>query len=170
MNKITLSFQYDQKEYINAFRKYLFQSKIIRKRDLIIVAIMSIVEVLLFVWSGLSIYSIVLGIILCFYLLIFSLLYYYQPGNVYKRTPKLHLAYKMTFTPERIMFKTSGVASELKWNIYKRLWQNQDFYYLIQTKNIYTIIPKRAFRNKEEMKLFESMAASSIISAITGSN
>ncbi|MDF2539704.1 MAG: hypothetical protein K0S76_2725 [Herbinix sp.] len=159
MEKVTLNFQYSKKEYIDAFRLYLFQSKIIRKFDFILIGILSMIEVLLLLWSGISIYSIVTGIILGFYCLLFTIMYYYQPGNVYKHNPKLRQTYQLIFFPDKILFKTNGVSSDLKWDIYHEILSSDRFYFLIQSKQVFTILPKRALTNKSDVKNFEKMIA-----------
>jgi hypothetical protein len=163
LDKVTVSFQYDKKEYINAFRMYLFKSKIIRKFDLVITGVMSVFEIILLIFNGISVYSIVLGSILGFYIILFALLYFLQPSSVYKRSPKLKQAYTLTFSKDQINFKTSGIASSLNWNTFNKIWNCHDFYYLIQAKSIYTIVPKRAFRNENELKTFEKIVESANI-------
>jgi hypothetical protein len=160
MDKVTVDFQYEKNEYISAFREYLFKSKIIRKRDLALVGVMSAAEVFLLAKTGISIYSIIIGVILCFYAVIFGLLYFYQPLHVFKNSPKLHQRYTLTFTENNLQFKTNGISSDLKWNIYHELWSCRNFYYLIQAKNIYTIVPKRAFKNAGELQAFDKILKS----------
>jgi hypothetical protein len=160
MDKITISFQYDKNEYIKAFREYLFLSKIIRKPDLAVVGLLSAVEIILLLWNGFSFYSIVIGSIIIFYLILFLLLYFYQPLNVYLHTPKLHTQYKLTFTNDNIKFKTNDVSSEINWNIYSKVLHCKDFIYLIQSKNIYTILPKRAFHGENDLKAFDRIIKS----------
>ncbi len=157
MDKLTIHFQYDKKEYINAFRNYLFKSKVIHKRDLIIVGIMAVLEFLLLIFAGVSVSSIIFGVILCFYLFIFVLLYFVQPSHVYKRSPQLHKPYTMTFTKDELLFRTKGEASSVHWNKYCELWDCKDFYYLIQAKNIYTVIPKRALSNGNGLRDFDNI-------------
>jgi len=160
MDKVTINFQYTKNEYIFAFRRYLLQSKIIKKLDLVIVSVLAVFEVFLLIWNGFSLYSLVLGMIVIFYTLMFALLYLLQPANVYNRTPKLHQQYKLSFTTENINYKTADVSSILNWDIYSEIWNCNDFFYLIQAKNIYTIIPKRVFKNVNDLKTFEKIILS----------
>lgn len=157
MNKVTISFVYSKNEYIAAFREYLFRSKILRKFDLAFVSVLAIFELFLFFTSGFTIYSLVTGMILIFYFFMFCLLYFLQPVNVYNHTPKFHQVLKISFSQENIYYKAASVSSVLNWDIYKEIWECKDFFYLVQAKNIYTIIPKRAFQNPTDLHSFEKI-------------
>lgn len=159
MDKVTISFQYGRDEYIKAFRKYLFLSKIIKKSDLIILGGLFVLESILIAVTGFHMYSLVLGLILSFFAMILGMIYFYQPVNIYRRTPKFHQIYKLTFTKEGIDFKTDHVNSFLAWEIYKDIWESNDFYYLLQNKRIYTIIPKRVLQGRNTKSLKDILQA-----------
>jgi len=160
VNKVTISFEYSKNEYISAFREYLFRSKILKKFDLAFVSVLAVFELFLLLSSGFSVYSLVIGMILIFYYMMFSLLYFFQPINVYNRTPKFHQKYKLSFSPENIYYKTADVSSVLNWDIYSEIWNCKEFFYLVQAKNIYTIIPKSAFKNSNDLQSFEKIILS----------
>ena len=50
----------------------------------------------------------------------------------------------------------------MKWDIYSALWESHDFYYLIQAPRIYTLIPKRVFKDLNEKQLFEEITQSRV--------
>ena len=64
----------------------------------------------------------------------------------------------MVFSEEGILFETATLHSELKWDTYTALWESGDCYYLVQTKQIYSILLKRAFAGDAEKLAFERMA------------
>ena len=68
----------------------------------------------------------------------------------------------LVFSKETIKFKTQSIESEMKWDIYSALWENHDFYYLIQSPRIYTLIPKRVFKDLNEKQLFEEITQSRV--------
>ena len=68
----------------------------------------------------------------------------------------------LVFSKETIKFKTQSIESEMKWDIYSALWENHDFYYLIQSPRIYTLIPKRVFKDLNEKQLFEEIVQSRV--------
>lgn len=55
-----------------------------------------------------------------------------MPILKFKQAEKYHEEYTLIFSKNIIRFKTPSIESELKWNIYSMLWENHDFYYLIQ--------------------------------------
>lgn len=75
-------------------------------------------------------------------------LYFFMPVLKFRQTAKYHEEYTLKFTEDTIYFKTPSIESELKWNVYSALWDNQDFYYLSQAPRIYALIPKEPLRNK----------------------
>ena len=70
--------------------------------------------------------------------------------------------YTLVFSKENIKFKTQSIDSEVKWDIYSELWESHDFYYLIQAPRLYTLIPKRVFKDLNEKQLFEEIAQSRV--------
>ena len=89
-------------------------------------------------------------------------LYILMPILKFKQTAKYHEEYTLVFSKETIKFKTQSMESEIKWDIYSALWENRDFYYLIQAPRIYTLIPKRVFKDLNEKQLFEEIAQSRV--------
>jgi len=160
MESIKLNFKYSKEEYVNAVRKYLFLSKTITKTSIIILAICIIVEIVITFNSGLTLISCALWFATLLAMVMGSYLYFIQPGYLYKSTSKLHQQYSLIFAQETIYFKTEGISSELKWTIYKKLWDCPAFYYLVQAKSIYTVIPKRVFNSGTELDKFKSLALS----------
>ena len=66
------------------------------------------------------------------------------------------------FLRKPLYLKTQSIESEMKWDIYFALWESHDFYYLIQAPRIYTLIPKRVFKDLNEKQLFEEIAQSRV--------
>ena len=91
-----------------------------------------------------------------------SYLYILMPILKFKQTTKYHEEYTLVFSKETIKFKTQSIESEMKWDIYSALWDSHDFYYLIQAPRIYTLIPKRVFKDQNEKQIFEEIAQSRV--------
>lgn len=140
-----LSFKYTRNEYIKSRRNYLFMNKIIKKTDLILVGLLGLFTLYLFLNNGFSTMFIILCILLFILLAIFSVLYIFQPGMFYDKIDKFKQQYYLEFKDNKIFFRTDDISSELEWNFYEALWENDDFFYIIHSKEMYTLIPKRVF-------------------------
>lgn len=152
-----LSFKYTRNEYIKSRRNYVFMNKIIKKTDLILVGLLGLFTLYLFLNNGFSTMFIILCILLFILLAIFSVLYIFQPGMFYDKIDKFKQQYYLEFKDNKIFFRTDDISSELEWNFYEALWENDDFFYIIHSKEMYTLIPKRVFNNEMEMIEFKEL-------------
>ena len=152
-----LSFKYTRNEYIKSRRNYLFMNKIIKKTDLILVGLLGLFTLYLFLNNGFSTMFIILCILLFILLALFSVLYIFQPGMFYDKIDKFKQQYYLEFKDNKIFFRTDDISSELEWNFYEALWENDDFFYIIHSKEMYTLIPKRVFNNEMEMIEFKEL-------------
>lgn len=92
-----------------------------------------------------------------------GLLFIFFNANLkYKNTSKFHEAYTLIFSEDAIYFKTDSIDSELQWDVYSELWHNDNFYYLIQGVRMYTLIPKRVFKDSDEQEAFEELVQSKL--------
>jgi hypothetical protein len=162
MERIRLSFKYTQGEYVKAERQYLFASKAITKTSVVVLALYLLLSLVYFFLSSFTVLSsIFLGIAL-FAFVAGCTVYFYMPVYKFKQTSKYHEEYNLTFSLEKIEFKTPTIDSELKWDVYSDFWESNDFYFLIQAKRIYTLVPKRAFRNLATKQTFENIVLSNL--------
>lgn len=162
MEIVELKFQYTQSEYVRAERQYLIANKTIHKYDIALAALFLVFSAAYMFLSSFSILSIsVFGLVIIVTAL-GCYLYLFMPVLKFKQTAKYHEEYMLIFSKDTIHFKTSGIESDIKWDMYSALWDNNDFYYLIQAPRIYTLIPKRTFKDQNEKKAFEELARSNL--------
>lgn len=152
-----LNFKYTRDEYIKSRRSYLFMNKIVKKLDLTLIGILIIFTIYLFINNGFSTMSIVLIILLFIVSGVFAVLYIFQPGIFYDKIDKFKQQYHLEFRDNKILFKTDDINSELEWNFYEALWENKNFFYIIHSKEMYTLIPKRVFNNEMEIIEFKNL-------------
>lgn len=152
-----LNFKYTRDEYIKSRRKYLFMNRTVKKIDLILIGILIIFTMYLFINNGFSTMSVVLSILLFIIIVIFAILYIFQPGMFYDKINKFKQQYHLEFKDNKILFKTNDISSELEWNFYEALWENDNFFYIIHSKEMYTLIPKRVFNNINEITEFREL-------------
>lgn len=154
METVNLIFKYSQKEYVKAFRQHLLLSKRVYRSDYIIIhLIIAALGWLLFHNPDDWLYRMLFILCLIWGLIIY-LGYFSVPVRNFKAEPKFRNEYQLTFSKNGIKFITEGINSNLSWSIYTDMIESADFYYLIQTRQMYTIIPKRAFISEEQRKLF----------------
>ena len=162
LETVELRFQYTQSEYIRAERQYLISSKIIHKYDIALVTVFLLLSVVYMLFTSFSIFSILIFGLVIVVTALGSYLYILMPILKFKQTAKYHEEYTLVFSKETIEFKTQSIESEMKWDIYSALWESHDFYYLIQAPRIYTLIPKRVFKDLNEKQLFEEITQSRV--------
>jgi hypothetical protein len=153
---MVLDFQYSKEEFVKSRRKYLLMSKAILLQ-LVIIPIAFFVYIIFLCMKGLTIFTASIGIVFLFDIYLIFMVYIVQPGRFYERTEKFHEEYHMEFLEDKIVFHTEGIHSELLWNIFSALWENKKYYYLIQSRGSYSVIPKRVFSSKEQRKEFKEL-------------
>lgn len=152
-----LNFKYTRDEYIKSRRNYLFMNKTVKKLDLTLIGLLIIFTIYLFINNGSSTMSVVLIVLLFIVSGVFAVLYIFQPGIFYDKIDKFKQQYHLEFRNNKILFKTDDINSELEWNFYEALWENENFFYIIHSKEMYTLIPKRAFNNEMEIIEFKNL-------------
>ena len=158
MEPIEVRFQYTEKEYIQASRQYMFMSKLLKKSDIILPIVLLPTSVLYMFLTEFDVLSIVLCVCAVVYLMIIATLYYLIPKVSYKQNAKYQEEYYLSFSEEGIKFRTNTINSDLQWEVYKKLLENEEYFYLCQNKQIYSVIPKRAFQGEETMLQFKELA------------
>lgn len=158
MEQVAIKFQYAEKEYVKAVRKYLLVTDTIKKLDLVL-AVIGVPCTLAYLFlSSFGWFSILLLVCAVLFAGFVGFQYLITPVLTFRNTPKFMEEYHLTFTAEGILFETATIHSELKWDAYTVFWESEDCYYLVQEKFIYTILPKRAFSGEAEKLAFERMA------------
>ncbi len=74
----------------------------------------------------------------------------------FKRTPKFHEKNELTFSEEGIHFKTPSIDSNLKWDLYTDVVEDNNLI-LLMYGGAYSIIPKRCFKSEEDLKTFQTL-------------
>ena len=162
MEKVDLTFQYTQSEYVRAEQQYLFASKTITKTSVIVLALFLPATFFYLFFSSFSILSIVFAAVAVIAAVVGCLVYFYMPLYKFRRTSKYHEVYNLIFSNDGIKFKTPSIDSNLRWSIYSAIWESDDFYFLIQAPLMYTLIPKRAFESTAAKQVFEKIVLSNI--------
>ena len=158
MDAVTITFKYTRAEYVRADRQYLIASKTISKTSVVILAIFLPASLLYLFLSSFNIPGMIFVAIGVVAAIVVSILYFYMPIYKFKITPKYNEEYTLVFSNSGITFKTPGIDSTIKWDMYSEIWEINDFYFLVQAPRMYALIPKRAFKSPVEMRMFEEIA------------
>ncbi len=158
MEQVEIRFQYTEQEFVKAVQKYLLASGTVRKADLVLAILGVPCALLVLFFLSLKWLGILLLVGTVWFSCVIGYLYWYGQIMKFRKTPKYAEEYHMVFSAEGIMFETASLHSELTWKTYSALWESEECYYLVQTKQIYSILPKRAFAGDAEKSAFERMA------------
>lgn len=162
LEPVTLEFTYTRAEFLQAARQYLFASRAISVRNLVLVGALLVFAVLYLIFGGFNTGSLVLLILAAVCCGLMALLYFYMPLRSYNGARKYREGYHLAFSDEGIHFKTASINSELAWSTYSEVWENAAFFYLTTGPQAYTIIPKRAFADEGQLEAFRRLAGARI--------
>ncbi|WP_277407996.1 YcxB family protein [Lacrimispora xylanisolvens] len=152
-----LEFTYTKKEYADGWRKFFFLTKVIKKFDLVIMAFSLLIPFYLFYQYGFTRFYIMLALVIYFFNLVIVAVFFIRPYMFYQEYEQLHHPYKLLFEDDKITFDAHGIHSTLSWDIYKHYMENKDYFYIIQKKRTYTLIPKRIFASENEISAFRQL-------------
>lgn len=79
------------------------------------------------------------------------------PRSYFRRNPKFLDPYQLTFTEEGLFFRSKGTESRISWDFYTGVWETTDFYFLVYGKDLFSLIPKRAFRGPRQEAAFREL-------------
>ncbi|MDO5519520.1 MAG: YcxB family protein [bacterium] len=152
-----LRFTYEKKEWIRGYRLYQFIMKRITKLELVVMALLPVIWGGMFFIEGMSMFT---SILLAALVLVYGttgFILFIQPELIFKKTEKYHQEYQMIFTDNTILFETTEISSKLGWDVYSGYCEKKEFFYLLQKNVNYTLLPKRAFKTKQEEDKFREL-------------
>jgi len=155
---VEISFKYSKAEFVLAMREYY--AKAMHLRTDIFAGAAGLVAGY-FLDDPLKTILMVAGVIL---LGIVILAYFALPRIRFRSDPKFQDEYALQFAEEGIHFKTEHIDSKIKWEIYKWVWETKHFYFLIASRTIMSIIPKRALSSPESENSFKELLKRKIAS------
>ncbi len=154
---VSISFTYTEDEYVRAAR--LFYARAYRTRfNLWFGALLALLGAAGLVLEGevavLSTVCLLMGAVL----LSFGYVgHYVTPRRVYEANPKFRELYELDFTEEGIRFRSKGADTRLEWGFYSKVWETEEFYLLVYGKDMFSVIPKRAFREPLQEESFRAL-------------
>ncbi|MBQ6868652.1 MAG: YcxB family protein [Clostridia bacterium] len=158
MKSVSISFEYEENEYINADRRYLSVSGQVSKVRIITLAALAALCLL----CAYTIEQIAIVSFVCFVIIVLSLMkmtyrYFIKPKSNFNSKQKNAKSYSFTFTKDKISLTTQRASADFQWKMFKKLYETSDMIYLAHANKSFTIIPKRAFENEEQLAAFRKI-------------
>ena len=75
----------------------------------------------------------------------------------YRYDPKYKEKYQLTFSEKHLHFRTATINSIIKWTHYNKYFETSKAFILVYGKIMYTIIPKRALTNKDQLNYLRDL-------------
>ena len=159
-SEIKIEFQLTEAEYLAATRLYYFRSRNLLMR-MIVFAVLALIGAGMisflgdvFIWSTIAIVILFVG--WAFYNVLVQM-----PRRYFRGDGKFHDKHEMTFSDNGVFLKTSQVESKVAWDLYTKVIEGRDMYGLIYGKEtrMMTMVPKRAFKNKNDELRFRELVA-----------
>lgn len=158
---LDINFKYTEREYTEAMKWYYFNSVKI-KFDILLAIILVVGGIYLLITDGdniIYIFAVIGGL---FFLSIMIFAIFINPSRIFRNEPKFRDEYYLSFSSEKIEFKTDNINSILQWNHYITFKESEHVFYLIYGKNMLTILPKRAFKTKNTEEEFRKLLMSKL--------
>ena len=125
--------------------------------DIPIIALTLVAGIYLWRSEGLTWFSMLnLGVSGAF-TLVLILAFLVIPALSFRREPKLHDQYALTFSEQGIRFNTEHIDSQLEWSLYSRALIDAHSYILYYGARSFTVIPKRVFESNDQEKNFRNL-------------
>ncbi len=77
----------------------------------------------------------------------------------FRSNPKFREEYQLTLTDEHLLFRTDTIDSTLKWTHYTDYYETAKAFILVYGKRMYTVIPKRALADNDQLEYVRSLFA-----------
>lgn len=153
---IHLSFDYTKEEYMRAVRTHYARAYHTGFNFWLgaVVALLGVIMLALGVDALFPTICIALGVVL---MALIYVSHFVTPRRHYEANPKLRERYELYFADGGILFRSKGAESRIEWSFYSKVWETAEFYMLVYGKDMFSVIPKRVFRDGAQEKSFREM-------------
>jgi len=158
---IELSFRYSERDYVRAMRAH-YSSRLRLRLDIFMAVFLAGIGA--YLWRSPDSHGLAIGFVsisIIFALILISA-FVVIPPLAFRREPKFHNDYSLTFSPEGIHFRTDNVDSQLQWSLYTRALVAAHSYVLYHGSRSFTVVPKRVFQSAQQREAFEQLLARNV--------
>ena len=153
---VSVRFSYTEPEYVAAMKLH-YRELLNVPLDLVVSALFVLGAVAHFVFFGLSFLVLlpVFGAVILLGMVFLGLVV--LPRFLFRREPKLKESYELYFADSGIKFRTDKINSDIKWELYNRVLQDEKSYLLYHGPISCTVIPVSAFQSESDRAVFERL-------------
>jgi len=159
---ISLNFDNVVGDHLAAERLY-YKSTVVAKVDKVVAAILALVGVFSTWAAGTFWWTLIfLPLAILEWLNLLSI----RPFVIrrwFKHNPKFTETYHLVLDRSGIQFRTKSIDSRITWEHYTKVLEDDRLWLLVYGRRMYSVIPKRAFKDDNEMDRFRSLVAQNIV-------
>lgn len=157
MKSVSIFFEYEENEYINADRRYLSISGRLTKIKMASALALIALSIISARVEGYEIPAYICLALTVWWCIKMAFRYFVKPQSDFKSKSKNAKTFSFTFTKDKIAFSTQRASAEFQWRMFKKLFETNDMIYLAHANKSVTIIPKRAFTDEEQLAAFRKI-------------
>ena len=151
-----VSFTYTEEEYMRAVR--VFYARAYHTRfNFLLGALVTLLGLLMLASGVDALFTTVCLAIGLMFTALNLYVHFVTPRLHYKANPKLRERYELDFSDEGILYRSKGAETRLEWGFYSKVWETGEFYLLGYGKDMFSVIPKRAFPDDAQEEAFREM-------------
>ena len=151
LEEIALTYKYELQEYMLARIFHVLRDR--TKTEKVIDFLIIVFAIVCWYYFG---FSFIWLLLICFPLLIL-LVAGFVAWIQYQQEPRCKDVINLRFSDDAIYFKNEYIDSKIEWQLYKKILENKQMFLLYYGKKIFTIVPKRIFKDKNQEEVFRSL-------------
>ena len=155
-DKVDLHFKYTADEYAAAARMFMLRTPAIIVRLGIFITLFTLGIFMLLAAFDTDLLLPLFGTAAIFTGLVAGL-FFGLPKQRFQSDPKYRDEYFLEFSDAGILFKTDHIDAQVRWNLYTDVLEDERFYVLVYGKNMFSVIPKRAFKGPQQEARFREL-------------
>ena len=162
-NEVHLEIDHKADEHVRAERLYYSRRSKFARVDKLVALLLVVIGIVAVITVGVRWWSVIWFVLAP--LEFFNLLSIAPLVTKYRfsRTPKFRELNHITFRDDGIHFRTTSIDSKLEWSFYDGVLEDEQLFLLAYGGQMYSVIPKRCFRDPASLATFRSLIESKII-------
>jgi len=145
---MTVHFEYDKKQVLQALRYHFLSKKEIRLM-IILVNVFALASAVLFYMKKVLPLAFLVGSLLWFFLMI--TFWFVLPGTVYRRASTFQDHFTMDFTQEDFTLGNERGSRTWNWKALSSFLETPHFFHLYFDSKSFLLVPKNAFASSDEV-------------------
>jgi hypothetical protein len=85
-----------------------------------------------------------------------------QIWYLFKHNPKFRETYHLTIDENALSFRTRSIDSRIQWDLFSSFLENNRVCLLVYGPQMYSVIPKRAFKTEADLEVFRTLVRAKI--------